>query len=101
MTNQEIDQLETVDNSYQVELYEALERLEQNEDFQKVIMDGYLSTKPLGLVSMLARHDVKQRGERPNVMEELIAVSTLGQYLFMIKQLGGSAKVDLEEEAMQ
>lgn len=101
MTNQEIDQLETVDNSYHVELYEALERLEQNEDFQKVIMDGYLSTKPLGLVSMLARHDVKQRGERSNVMEELIAVSTLGQYLFMIKQLGGSAKVDLEEEAMQ
>ena len=47
---------------------------------------------------MLARHDVKQRGERPNVMEELIAVSTLGQYFFMIKQLGGSAKVDLEEE---
>lgn len=97
MTNQEVEQLETADTSYQVELYEALERLENNEDFKKVILEGYLSTKPLGLITMLARHDVKQRGERPNVMEELIAVSSLGQYLFMIKQLGGSAKVDLEE----
>lgn len=101
MTNREIEQLETADTSYLVELREALERLEQNEDFQKVILNGYLSEKPLGLVSMLARHDVKQRGERPNVMEELIAVSTLGQYFFMIKQLGGSAKVDLEEEVAQ
>nr|DAS93524.1 MAG TPA: hypothetical protein [Caudoviricetes sp.]DAW45254.1 MAG TPA: hypothetical protein [Caudoviricetes sp.] len=97
MTNQEVEQLETADTSYQVELYEALERLENNEDFKKVILEGYLATKPLGLVTMLARHDVKQRGERPNVMEELIAVSSLGQYLFMIKQLGGSAKVDLED----
>lgn len=43
-------------------------------------------------VSLLGRGDVKKRGERPDVIEELVSVANLQQYLFtVIPSLAGSA----------
>lgn len=93
--------LETADTTYLVEMAQALERLESNSDFKKVILDGYLKNSALGRVELLGRPDVKKRGERPEVIEELVAISNLQYYLGMVKHLGGSAKVDLENESRQ
>lgn len=98
MTNSELDILETIDSSYWVLLKESLDRLKQNEDFKKVILEGYLKDKALGGVQALGRPDIKKRGERPDVIEELVAISNLNYYLSMINIMGESAKVDLEEE---
>lgn len=99
MSNQIADNtaIETVDAQYWVNQYEALQRLRNNEDFKAVILNGYLKDKALNGVSLLAHPSVKQRNERPNVMEELVAISNLEYHLYMIDQLGSIAKEDAEE----
>ena len=99
MSNQATNEqeLETVDAIYWADMSDALARLEKNPDFQKVIKQGYLVDKALNGVSLLARDDVKKRGERPDVLEELVAVSALQDYFFTIFNLGAGAKQDLEE----
>lgn len=100
MSNQETEvELETVGREYWVDMLEALERLEKNVDFKLVIMDGYLKDKVLDGVSLLAHPDVKKRGERSDIMEDLVASSNLKYHLSMIHNLGGAAKQDLEEES--
>ena len=91
------EDLETVEVQHWVDLLEALERLERNPDFKKVIIDGYIQSKALDSVSLLARPDVKKRGERPDVMEDLVAISNFQYYLAMIHRLGGNYKQDLQE----
>lgn len=92
MEEQVLNELESVDNSYWVELDKALKRLLKSEDFKKVILEGYLKNKALSGVSLLGRGDVKKRGERPDVIEELVSVANLQQYLFtVIPSLAGSA----------
>jgi hypothetical protein len=92
MEEQVLNELESVDNSYWVELDKALKRLLKSEDFKKVILEGYLKEKALSGVSLLGRSDVKKRGERPDVIEELVSVANLQQYLFtVIPSLAGSA----------
>lgn len=101
MTNQlnstEPVELETIETTFWVEQYEALERLMKNEDFQTVILKGYLEKKALEGVSLLAVPAIKARGERPEVMEDLVAISNLKYHFEMIKNLGGIAKQDLED----
>ena len=90
-------ELETTDTHYWADMLDSLEKLQSNPDFQKVINKGYLQDKALNGVSLLARDDVKKRGERPDVMEELVAISALQDYLYTIYQLGAGARQDLEE----
>ena len=61
---------------------EALERLQKNPDFKRVIREGYLEAKVLASVSLLAVPQIKDNGKRPAVVEDLIAASNL-QYFFM------------------
>lgn len=97
-TNKEIL---TVENEYWVSLHEALERLEngnpQPDDFKKVILDGYFKDKAINGVSMLAHEHVKQHGLRPDVMEQLVAISNLEDYFITIHNLG-SIPVDEDED---
>lgn len=89
--------LASVPNSYWVEQYEALERLERNDDFKKVILDGYFKDKAIKGVSLLAREDVKSAGVRPDVYESLIAVSALQDHFLTIKAMGKIDYSDLDE----
>lgn len=91
------NELLTVENSNFILKYEALKRLEQNKDFQTLILEGYLGEKALSSVSLLARPDIKKRNERGDVMEDLVAISNLRYYLFMVRQLGESAEYDESE----
>jgi hypothetical protein len=101
MTNQsstEPVELETADAQYWVELSESLIRLEDNEDFKKLILSGYIKDKALDSVSLLAVPAMKRAGERPDIMEDLIAISNLQYYFKMVKNFGAMAKEDLETE---
>lgn len=90
-------ELETVEAQHWVELSEALERLEKNADFKKVILESYFRDVVLDHVSLLANETIKQRGQRPELMERLVAISTLQDHFKMIKNLGSISKEDLEE----
>jgi hypothetical protein len=97
VTNQEEVELEMVETQQWVSRYEALQRLEKNPDFINVISEGYIRDRSLQGVSMLANEGVKRQGQRPDVMEMLVAVSTLQDYFKMLKNLGAIAKEDMEE----
>lgn len=91
-------ELMTTERHYWVEKVEALERLEKNKDFQSLILEGYFKDKAINGVSMLANDYVKANGQRHDIMEMLVAVSQLQDYFKMVKNLGYSAKDDMEEE---
>lgn len=77
-----------VENTYWAEMAQALERLESNEDFKKVILDGYFKDKAINGVSLLATDHVKRGGFRGDIMEQLVAISQLEDYFITIKSLG-------------
>jgi alkylation response protein AidB-like acyl-CoA dehydrogenase len=71
----------TIDHAKErIALGEALERLQSNQDFQAVIVDGYLKQEALRSVGLLAKHAIKQAGRRPDVIEDLVAKSNLQDY---------------------
>ena len=83
---------EVKEYNYYVGMRQALERLEANPDFQKVILEGYFKDKAINGVSMLATNYIRKNGLRPEVMEALVAISQLQDFFITIKQLG--AEVD-------
>lgn len=80
-----------------VGLKQALERLEQNPDFQKLILEDYFKNKPINGVSLLATDYVKKNGLRGEIMEDLVAVSKLQDYFLNIKRLGTTLD-DVEDD---
>ena len=92
-------ELYTVENDYWVSAYEALGRLEKNEDFKKVILEGYFKDKALQGVNILATDYVRSNNLRGVVMEELVAISPLQDFFFMIKNLGSSPEIGEDENA--
>ena len=99
MTNQNEEiELETIERYYWVEQAQALERLENNEDFKKVILEGYFKDVALNQVSLLANEAIKRQGKRTDLMELLVAISTLQDHFHTIKNLGALAEDDLEQE---
>ena len=87
----------TVENEYWVTMHDALERLEQNEDFKKVIQIGYFKDKAVNGVSLLATDYVKQVGARGDIMEQLVAISQLEDYFAVIHNLG-TVPTDAEDD---
>jgi len=87
----------TVENEYWVTMHDALERLEQNEDFKKVIQIGYFRDKAVNGVSLLATDYVKQAGARGDIMEQLVAISQLEDYFAVIHNLG-TVPTDAEDD---
>ena len=84
------------DNTYWISMQEALERLHNNEDFKKVILEGYFKDRAVNGVSMLASGHVVDNGLRPQVMEDLIAISRLQDYFLTINNLGSITEEDEE-----
>ena len=84
--------------NYWVGMKQALERLENNPDFQKVILEGYFKDKAVNGVSMLASGYIKKNGLRPDVMESLVAISQLQDFFVTVKQLGTEPEEDDSED---
>ncbi|MCP4487726.1 MAG: hypothetical protein GY820_10480 [Gammaproteobacteria bacterium] len=103
MSNSEQDQaeLETASLEHAIGMGEAWKRLQRNGDFKKIIIEGYLKEKVLASVSLLAVPQIKQRGERPEIVEDLISASNL-QYFFQIieHQYEGATQPILSDDEM-
>ena len=91
-------EVEDTEYAYWQELRQALERLEKNEDFKKVILDGYFTDKAKNGVSLLANPQIKATGKRGEVMEELVAISQLQDYFLVIKAMGEEPQFDEDDE---
>jgi hypothetical protein len=91
-------ELESIENIYWADMAQALERLEKNDDFKKVILNGYFKDKAVNGVSLLATNYVKKGGHRPDIMEALVAISQLQDYFKTIKSMGFAPVEDESEE---
>lgn len=100
MNNQEQADLEKeqAQYDYYVGQRQALERLENNPDFQKVILEGLFKDRAINLVSTLASPYVRKTGTRGELIEEANAISVLQHYFMTIKSLGAEAVEDEELE---
>jgi len=76
MSNQEKSAVD-----HHIMMGEALLRLEKNSDFKKLILQGYLEDKVLASVSLLGVPQIRDKGERSAVLEDLVSASNL-QYFF-------------------
>lgn len=105
MSNQnEHELLEAEALEHHLLMGEALNRLRNNPDFQKVVLDGYLKDKVLASVSLLGTPAISEQGKRPGVMEDLISASNLQYFFQMIDGFYEGAKApilsDEEEEEL-
>jgi len=99
------DDLMTADLDHAIDMGEAWLRLQRNGDFKKIITEGYLKEKVLASHSLLAVPQIKDKGRRPDVIEDLIASSNLKFYFKIIEHEYEGAKnpilSDDEEEELQ
>lgn len=78
----------------QVATMEALQRLEDNEDFKKVILDGYCKAQADVIVTLLAHSATKTQYEER--CDKLLSISNFRDFLALIKLEGNQAKEALE-----
>jgi hypothetical protein len=86
------------ENNYWSELANALEELEKNTHFKKLILEGYFKDFAVNQTSMLATDYVRKSGSRPEIMERLVAISNLQDWFATIKQLTASFTEEQDEE---
>lgn len=98
MNNLNDQQILEVENQYWVDMWASLERLQQNKDFQRVILDGYFKDKAVNGVSLLAQDAIVAGGHRSAVMEDLIAISSLEDFFVTVENLGSVPSEDEDEE---
>jgi hypothetical protein len=93
-----INQVQTTERTldYWVDMAEALARLKQNPDFQKVIEQGYFKDKAVSGVSILALDQIKNNNRRADVMEGLVAISALQDHFYTIEAMSAMAKDEAE-----
>ena len=103
MSNQE--ELLTVDKAvdHDIKMGEALNYLRTVPEFKTLILDGYPKEKALASVSLLAVPQIKEKGRRTDVMEDLIASSNLDYWFMMIDHAYEGAKDPIlsDEEEME
>jgi hemerythrin superfamily protein len=80
------------------ELGEALERLHENEDFQKVILDGYFEKEAKRLFDILVHPDMFKRDIMQNIQDKLTSIRSLKQFFGTTLQNAHMAPMQIEEE---
>lgn len=98
MNNLSDQQLIEIENQYWVDMWASLERLKDNKDFQRVILEGYFKDKAINGVSLLAQDAIIAGGHRTAVMEDLIAISSLEDFFVTIENLGSTPPEEDENQ---
>ena len=78
-----------------IKLFEALERLDKNSDFQLLIEEGFFTKYVKNQMSLLKAEG--NEGNRGVSIENLAGVSVLKNYLVMVENIGKRFKEESEE----
>jgi len=81
-----------------IELGKALERLHENEDFQKVILEGYLDKEADRLFGVLVEPSTLKRDVMENIQDKLTAIRNVKQYFGTTLQNAAMAPDQIAEE---
>ena len=80
-----------------VELVEALERLQKNPDFQKVIMDEYMTNFPVQLVHSLAFPSMQDAEQQASIDHSLRGVGELNMFFSVLHNQAQMAQKAMED----
>ncbi len=80
---------------------ERLDRLNRNEDFQKLFISGYARDEAARLVGLLM--DPEGQSEREMIQRDLDGISSFRQYAINIRRIGRmmSARIARSEEELE
>lgn len=97
-SNNEIQQVEVSLEAAQdmVAFGDALLRLEQNRDFQRVILDGYFRDEAARLVMLTGAPNIND-ASRANVHASIRGVAELRQYLIAKRAMADVARKEVED----
>jgi len=77
---------------------EAVMRLEENEDFKMIILDGYLDSEAKRLFEVLIEPSNLKRDVMENIHDKLNSIRNLKQYFGVLGQNSTMAPEQIEEE---
>lgn len=80
-----------------VELGKSLERLRNNRDFKKLILDDYLEKEAVRLVHLKSDSNTQDERSQASIMRDIDAVGSFTQYLNLIVYKADSAKQGIAE----
>jgi len=94
--NQVDDRLEAL--KLNIEKAEAVRRLEENEDFKTIILDGYLGDEAKRLFEVLVEPSTLKRDVMENIHDKLNSIRNLKQYFGVLGQNAEMAPDQIAEE---
>jgi hypothetical protein len=68
-----------------VDLGNALERLENNRDFKKVIVDGYFNKEAIRLVHLKSDSNMQSEEMQQSILKQMDGIGALNQYFRTLK----------------
>ena len=80
------------------ELGKALERLHENEDFKKVILDAYLEKEAERLFGVLVAPSTLKRDVMQNIQDKLSSIRNVKQFFGVLLQNAHMAPSQIAEE---
>ena len=80
-----------------IKLLDALNRLEKNADYKLLIGNGYLKEEILRLVSLRTSPEAQSEISQRNLIRDIDAVSSFGDYIRHIRIEGESAKASIDQ----
>lgn len=92
------------DNTKAVELAKALERLESNRDFRKIIADGYFTAEAVRLVHLKADPAMQTPTAQASIIRQMDSIGNLADYFNTIRQNGAMSAntiADCEKDRME
>lgn len=80
-----------------VALRDAAQRLEENPDFQKVILGCYLKEEPARLAGLLAEHTMQDQESQDVLFKALRSIGEFRQFMLGIREKGRVAEESIED----
>jgi hypothetical protein len=99
MSNEQIKALQDsiVSSRQNVDMADALRRLQSNRDFKKVIQEGYFEKEAIRLVHLKADPAMQTPDKQASILRDIDAIGTLHSYFALILRFGDMSKKDIAE----
>jgi len=82
-----------------IDMYRTMERLHNNADFKKLIVEGFFKEEASRVVALKADPNIQGENEQKQIDNIIISIGGLRQYFNTIYQLGKMSERAVKEDA--
>lgn len=82
-----------------VSVYKALQRLTDNKDFKRIVLEGYFKDEASRVVLLKADPSVQDMEQQISLDNQIIAIGQLRQYFHTITQIGRMSEHAIVEDS--